>query len=128
MKLLLDTHTLIWAVDDPGRLGAQAVAELQDSMNELLVSAGSIWELAIKVGAKKLELSMPYRQWILQAISDLDLTILPISVEYANVQTELPPHHKDPFDRLLVSQSLYEQIPIVSVDPQLDAYGVIRIW
>lgn len=128
MKLLLDTHTLIWAVDDPAQLGAQAVAELQDPTNELLLSAGSIWELAIKVGAKKLELSTPYRQWILQAISDLGLTILPISVEYANVQTELPRHHKDPSDRLLVAQSLYDQIPIVSVDPQLDAYGVTRIW
>jgi len=99
VKLLLDTHTLIWAVDDPAQLGAQAVAELQDPTNELLLSAGSIWELAIKVGSKKLELSMPYRQWILQAISDLGLIILPISVEYANVQTELPFHHKDPFDR-----------------------------
>ena len=128
MKLLLDTHTLIWAVDDPAQLGAQAVAELQDPTNELLLSAGSIWELAIKVGSKKLELSMPYRQWILQAISDLGLIILPISVEYANVQTELPFHHKDPFDRFLVAQAFYEQIPIVSVDPQLDAYGVTRIW
>ncbi len=128
MKLLLDTHTLIWAVDDPAQLGSQAVAELQDPMNELLLSAGSIWELAIKVGSKKLELSMPYRQWISQAISDLSLTILPISVEYASVQAELPSHHKDPFDRMLVAQSLYEQIPIVSVDPQLDAYGLTRIW
>lgn len=128
MKLLLDTHTLLWAVDNPAQLGAQAVAELQDPTNELLLSAGSIWELAIKVGSKKLELSTPYRQWILQAISDLGLTILSISVEHANVQTELPRHHKDPFDRLLVAQALYEQIPIVSVDPQLDAYRVTRIW
>jgi PIN domain nuclease of toxin-antitoxin system len=128
VKLLLDTHTLIWAVDDPVQLGPQAVTELQDSTNELLLSAGSVWELAIKVGAKKLELSTPFRQWILQAISDLGLTILPISVEYANVQTELPFHHKDPFDRLLIAQSLYEQIPIVSTDPQFDAYGVTRIW
>jgi PIN domain nuclease of toxin-antitoxin system len=85
VRLLLDTHTLIWAVDDPAPLGAQAVAELQDPTNELLLSAGSIWELAIKVGAKKLELSTSYRQWILQAISDLGLTILPISVAYARV-------------------------------------------
>jgi len=128
VKLLLDTHTLLWAVDDPAQLGAQAVTELQDLTNELLLSAGSVWELAIKVGAKKLELSTPFRQWILHAISDLGLTILPNSVEYANVQTELPFHHKDPFDRLLVAQALYEQIPIVSIDPQLDAYGVTRIW
>jgi PIN domain nuclease of toxin-antitoxin system len=128
VKLLLDTHTLLWAVDDPAQLGPHAVAELQDLANELLLSAGSIWELAIKVGSKKLDLSLPYRQWILQAISDLGLTILAISVEHANVQTELLFHHRDPFDRLLVAQCLYEQIPIVSVDPQLDAYGVIRIW
>lgn len=128
MKLLLDTHTLIWAVDDPAQLGPQAVVELQDPTNELLLSAASIWELAIKVGAKKLELSMPYRQWVLQAISDLGLTLLPISVEYAGVQAELPFHHKDPFDRLLIAQSLYEQIPIVSVDPQFDAYEVTRLW
>ena len=128
MKLLLDTHTLIWAVDDPAQLAPRAAAELQDPANELLLSAGSIWELAIKVGAKKLELSMPYGQWISQAISDLGLIILPISVEHADVQTELPFHHRDPFDRLLVAQSLYEQVPIVSIDPQLDPYGITRIW
>jgi PIN domain nuclease of toxin-antitoxin system len=127
VKLLLDTHTLLWAVDDPAQLGPQAVAELQDLANDLLLSAGSIWELAIKVGSKKLNLSLPYRQWILQAISDLGLTILAISVEHVSVQTELLFHHRDPFDRLLVAQCLYEQIPIVSVDPQLDAYGVTRI-
>ena len=123
MKLLLDTHTLLWAVDDPPQLGSRAVTELQDPANELWLSAGSIWELAIKVGTKKLELSLPYRQWILQAVSDLGLILLPISVEHANVQSELFFHHRDPFDRLLVAQSLYEQIPIVSVDPQLDVYG-----
>lgn len=127
MKLLLDTHTLLWAVHDPAQLGPRAVAELQDPGNELWLSAGSIWELAIKVGSKKLDLSLPYRQWISQAIADLGLTILPISVDHANVQTELLFHHRDPFDRLLVAQSLYEQIPIVSVDSQLDAYGVTRI-
>jgi PIN domain nuclease of toxin-antitoxin system len=97
VRLLLDTHTLLWAVDDPAQLGSRAVAELQDLTNELLLSAGSLWELAIKVGAKKLDLSLPYRQWISQAISDLGLTILPISVEHADVQTELPFHHQRPF-------------------------------
>jgi len=128
VKLLLDTHTLLWAVDDPGHLGSRAVVELQAPTNELVLSAGSIWELAIKVGAKKLALSLPYRQWVSQAIADLGLTILPISVEHADVQSELPFHHRDPFDRMLVAQSLYEQMPLVSVDPQLDAYGIIRIW
>jgi PIN domain nuclease of toxin-antitoxin system len=128
VKLLLDTHTLIWAVDDSSQLGPHAVVALRDLSNELILSAGSIWELAIKVGATKLRLSMSYRQWMSQAISDLDLTILPISVEHASVQAELPRHHKDPFDRLFIVQALHERIPIVSLDAQFDVYGVTRIW
>ena len=128
MRLLIDTHTLLWAVDNPSHLGPQARAELQDLTNELLLSAGSIWELAIKVGIKKLDLSTPYREWISQAISDLSLIFLPITVEYADVQAGLPHHHRDPFDRLLIAQAMIEQVPIVSVDTIFDAYGVQRLW
>ena len=63
MKLLVDAHTLIWAVDDPSKLGTQAVTALQDPRNDLVLSAGTIWEIAIKVGLSKLSLSMPYREW-----------------------------------------------------------------
>ena len=128
MRLLLDTHTLMWAVDQPSLLGAQAKVTLEDLSNSLLVSAATIWETAIKIGAKKLDLSLPYRQWMIQAINDLGAAILHVTIEYANVQAGLDPHHCDPFDRLLVAQALYEQIPIISVDPQLDAYGITRIW
>jgi PIN domain nuclease of toxin-antitoxin system len=128
MRRLIDTHTLIWAVDDPSQLGPQARTELQEPTNELLLSAGSIWELAIKVGLNKLVLSMPYREWMAQAISDLGLGILPITVEYADVQAGLPLHHRDPFDRLLVAQALTEHVPIVSVDTIFDAYSVQRLW
>lgn len=61
-------------------------------------------------------------------MDDLGVTLLPVTVEYADVQAGLPRHHRGPFDRMLIAQALYEQIPIVSVDPQLDAYGVTRIW
>ena len=128
MRLLIDTHTLIWAVDNPSHLGPQARAELQDLTNELLLSAGSIWELAIKVGLNKLALSTPYREWLSQAISDLSLALLPITVEYADVQVGLPHHHRDPFDRLLIAQAMIEHVPIVSVDTIFDAYGVQRFW
>ena len=128
MRLLIDTHTLIWAVDNPSQLGPQAHTELQNLTNELLLSAGSIWKLAIKVGINKLALSMPYREWISQAISDLSLTLLPITVEYADVQVGLPHHHRDPFDRLLIAQAIVEQVPIVSVDTEFDPYGVQRLW
>ncbi|MBI2359923.1 MAG: type II toxin-antitoxin system VapC family toxin [Deltaproteobacteria bacterium] len=99
MKLLVDAHTLIWAVDDPSKLGPQAVTMLQDPANDLLPSATTIWEIAMKVGLKKLSLSMPYRQWMNRAITDLGMTVLPITVEYADVQVNLPNHHGDPFDR-----------------------------
>lgn len=128
MRLLLDSHTLIWAVDDPSRLGSQAAASLQEAANELLLSAATIWEIAIKVGLGKLSLSMAYRQWMMQAIGDLGVTILPITVEYAEVQSGLPAHHGDPFDRLLVAQATVEQVGIVSNDPVFESYGVRRVW
>jgi hypothetical protein len=76
---------------------------LQDPANDLLLSAATVWELAIKIGLGKLTLSLPYRGWMAKAITDLDLTLLPITVEYAERQAGLPPHHKDPFDRLISS-------------------------
>jgi PIN domain nuclease of toxin-antitoxin system len=77
VRLLVDAHAFIWAVDDPSKLGTQAVTALQDPGNDLLLSAGTIWEIAIKVGLGKLSLSMPYRQWMNQAITDLGITVLP---------------------------------------------------
>jgi PIN domain nuclease of toxin-antitoxin system len=128
VRILLDTHTLIWAVDDPSQLSARAKVELRNRDNDLLLGAGTLWEMSIKVGLKKLDLSLPYRQWMTQAIADLGLAILPITVEYADVQAGLPFHHKDPFDRLLVAQAMVEGIAVVSADSQLDAYGIMRIW
>jgi PIN domain nuclease of toxin-antitoxin system len=128
VKLLLDAHTLIWAVDDPTRLGSQALAALRDPNNELLVSAGTIWELAIKVGLGKLTLSLPYREWMSKAIADLGVSVLPITVEYADTQASLPNHHRDPFDRLLVAQAQVEGVPVVSSDAVFDDYGISRLW
>ena len=90
MRLLLDTHTLIWTVDDPSKIGPLARAALENPSNELLLSAGTIWEIAIKIGLGKLSLSMPYREWMNQVITDLGITLLPITVEYANAQASLP--------------------------------------
>ena len=128
MRLLVDAHALIWAVDAPLKLGPQAVTALQDPSNDLLLSAGTIWELAIKVGLGKLSLSMPYREWMNQAITDLGMTGLPITVEYADVQSNLPRHHGDPFDRLLVAQAQVEDMALVSADPGFDPYGINRLW
>lgn len=128
MRHLVDAHSLIWALDDPRRLGTRAIGVLEDPANELVVGAGTIWELSIKVGLGKLSLSLPFRTWMEKALVDLGLVVSPITLVVAEQQMSLPFHHRDPFDRLLVAQCLVEAIPIVSADSVFDQYGVGRIW
>ena len=128
MKAIIDTHALIWAVDDPERLGSEALATIDDSRNEILFSSGSIWELAIKIGLGKLTLSLPFPTWMNRAVTDLSLTILPITIECADTQSRLDNHHRDPFDRLLVAHALLMSAPLISSDSIFDRYGVTRIW
>jgi PIN domain nuclease of toxin-antitoxin system len=128
MRLLLDSHVLIWYVDQDYRLSASARDAITDPFNDLLLSTGTIWEIGIKVGLKKLSLSIPYREWMNKAVADLGLTLLPITVEYVDAQAGLPRYHGDPFDRLLAAQAQVESIPLVSSDTVFDQYGVTRIW
>ena len=128
MRVLLDTRTLIWAVDDPTRLTQAAVVTLQDPTNELLVSAATVWEVAIKVSRKKLDLGAPYRGYIHMHMLRNNFELLPITDEHMAGLIDMPFHHKDPFDRMLIAQAGYENIPIVSADAQFDAYGITRIW
>jgi PIN domain nuclease of toxin-antitoxin system len=128
VRLLLDAHTLICAVDDPSRLGSQAARELANSANDLFLSAGTIWEIAIKVGLKKPALSLPCDVWMTQAIADLGLVTLPITVDCAHAQSLLPNHHRDPFDRLLVAQAKTDNVVLVSTDVVFDQCGTQWLW
>ena len=129
MRALVDTQSLIWYVDQDHRLTQLAQTTITDRTNDLLFSAASLWEIAIKVGVKKLALSMPFRQWMSKDIADLSLEIVPITLDHADVLVGLPAHHRDPFDRLLIAQALAENAPVVSADPAFDLYqGVRRIW
>jgi PIN domain nuclease of toxin-antitoxin system len=101
---------------------------LQDPSHVLLLSAGSVWEVAIKTGLGKLILSYPFRQWMMRAIADLEIEILPVTIEYADLQATLPDHHRDPFDRLIAAQSIIENAPLVSNDVIFDRYGLVRLW
>ena len=92
MRLLIDSHALIWYVDQDQLLSPASHAALTDPSNDLLLSAGSIWEIGIKVGLGKLVLSQPYKLWMTQAMNDLGITVLPITVEHADVQAGLPRH------------------------------------
>lgn len=128
MTLLLDAHALLWFIRADPRLSATARNLMSDPNNDLLLSTGTIWEIAIKVGLRKFTLAEPYDVFIRDAIADNDLTVLQISVEHAAAFTTLPLHHRDPFDRLLVAQALVEGLPLVSADPALDAYPITRLW
>jgi len=128
MRLLLDTHTLIWAVDSPLPIPSHCIAAMADPLNDRLVSAATIWEMAIKFGKGMLPLSLPFRPWMNKAIADLALTILPITLDHADRQSELPWHHRDPFDRILAAQAFVECIPLVSADGIFGVYGLTRLW
>ena len=128
MRVLLDSHTLIWAVDNPGKLSVLAAATLQDPAIELVVSTATVWEMAIKVGLGKLTLSIPFRDWMTQAIGGLETSLLQITVDHADAQAGLPLHHRDPFDRLMIAQAIVENMQIVSVDPNFDLYPIQRLW
>jgi PIN domain nuclease of toxin-antitoxin system len=119
---------VIWSVDKPSQLSPLEAVALQDPANELYLSAASIWEISIKAGLGRLILTLPFRQWMNQAIVDLNLSLLPITVEYADMQSVLPDHHRDPFDRLIIAQALTDSIQIVSADPVFNLYGVARLW
>ena len=124
MKLLLDTHIFIWWADEPEKLSPTVLSALEDNGNELLVSVASVWEMQIKVQLGHLRLSLPLKQLIESQQDANDLRILPVALTHALALDALPPHHKDPFDRLLIAQSIEEQATLVSADSQFSAYPV----
>lgn len=128
MRLLLDTHTFLWYILGRLQLSARAHTLLQDPASELFLSIASIWEVGIKVSTGKLILSEPLEAYFLEQMRINSVSLLPITLAHTARISALPFHHRDPFDRMLVAQSLTEGIPLVSADPALDAYGVVRLW
>lgn len=128
MNLLLDAHALLWFLDDDPQLSATAKALIEDPQNQKLVSVGTCWEIAIKVGLKKLDLGEPATTFLPRELATNHFDLLAIELSHVTRVETLEHHHGDPFDRLLVAQSLMELIPIVSVDAILDSYGVQRYW
>ena len=128
MILLLDTHTFLWFWWDDPQLSQTAKEAIRSPANRKLVSTASCWEVAIKVSQGKLDLGAPYRGFIHQHLVRNNFELLPIADDHLAGIIDLPFHHRDPFDRLLVAQAFYEEIPIVSGDKQLDTYGIQRIW
>jgi len=128
VKLLLDTHALLWFLLDDPRLSENARSLASDPHNDVLVSPASYWEIAIKISLGNYSLRGDFESFMEQQIAKNKLRILPISVKHAAVLVKLPFYHRDPFDRLLISQAMCEQIPLVSKDVVFDKYPVARTW
>jgi PIN domain nuclease of toxin-antitoxin system len=128
MRLLLDTHTFIWYVTDNPRLSAHVKLLIEDENNEKLVSIASIWEMAIKHSIGRLNFSLPFIEFVGQQLTVSNIGLLEINLQHIEVVASLPLHHRDPFDRLIIAQSMAEQIPILSVDAIFDAYAIARVW
>ena len=128
MKYLLDTHTLLWFLTDDKKLSRRARQLIGSSSNESFLSIVSLWEIAIKTGLGKLDLDKPFEQVFPERLNFNRIRILDITVDSLIKLTTLPFHHRDPFDHLIIAQGFIENLPIISVDTDFDAYGIDREW
>ncbi len=128
MKVLLDTHALVWAVASPKSLSTSASLVIADLETEMFVSAASVWEIATKVRLGKLPEAVELERRMFEGVSAVGYTILPIDGGLALRSGRLPGIHGDPFDRIIAAQALTLDMPVISKDSKLDSFGVHRIW
>ena len=128
MQLLLDTHTLIWMGAQPDRFTSQTAALLEDESNSVYASIVSLWELAIKTSIGKLDLGNDWLQNIEHYMKDNTIENMPVKPQHCNLLTELPLHHRDPFDRMLIAQAQYENLALVTADKHIHQYDIEVIW
>jgi PIN domain nuclease of toxin-antitoxin system len=128
MKYLLDTHAFIWMDSDPARLSSRVTAICQDSTQTLLLSMASVWEMQIKLQAGKLTLPAPLVQIVENQRQANRIGLLPIELSHVLGLANLPAHHQDPFDRILVAQAVVEGLALISHDPRLALYPVSVVW
>ncbi|MGH3089195.1 MAG: type II toxin-antitoxin system VapC family toxin [Rubrobacteraceae bacterium] len=129
MRLVLDTHTLLWYVADDPKLSRRAAELLENIENDALVSVGSLMEISIKISTGKLSIGSPISRFVTEKVEAIGIEILPITPPHLDVLSNLPSHHRDPFDRhVVVAQCVSEDISLLSRDEVLDRYGVERLW
>jgi len=128
MKALLDAHTLLWFLAGSSQLSSRALLCIQDTRNTLFVSAATLWEIAIKDSLGKLILPEPFEALFPAQLDASNILILPILVPHLHQHRQLPFHHNDPFDRLVIAQALSEDMTLVSRDGEFPAYGVKLLW
>lgn len=120
MRLLLDTHTVVWAITEPERVAPEALGLIESSENEVFVSVISPWELAIKLSRRRIELPRVFYE----TLRDGQFSLLPVTIRHTEVIAALPHHHRDPFDRMLVAQAQVEGLTLVTADREIRRYPV----
>jgi PIN domain nuclease of toxin-antitoxin system len=128
MIFLLDTHAFLWFIEGDPQLSDIAKALISDINNRRILSIASLWEMSIKVSIGKLNLEMSFRELVSQHVYGNAIELLDISPAHLDELAELPFHHKDPFDRLIIAQALSEKIPVMSIDSAFASYPVKQIW
>jgi PIN domain nuclease of toxin-antitoxin system len=128
VRLLLDTHTLLWWLDGDRRLSRKARQAIADASNIVLVSAASAWEITTKARLGKLPGAVDVAADVAGAVASQGFSGLDISIVHAQRAGRLPGDHRDPFDRMLIAQAQLEGLPTISDDRVFDAYGVERWW
>jgi PIN domain nuclease of toxin-antitoxin system len=128
MALLLDTHAFPWFIADDARLSTAAATRIGDPGERVAVSTVSLWEIVIKLGTGKLRLDHPVDRLWPESLAANDFEALLVTPAHVLALAPLPPHHRDPFDRLLIAQAIHEGLPVVSADPMFDRYPIESIW
>ena len=128
LDLIFDTHSFIWWADEPMKLSQAALAALENEDNRLFVSDVSIWEIQVKVQLGKVKLKFSLEDLLESQQRNNEVKILPITTEHILALNNLPFHHKDPFDRLLIAQSIVEGFSIVTADSEFPAYPAKLLW
>ena len=128
MKYLVDTHSLIWFISGDPLLSSRARQLIDDEENQIFISIAGLWEMAIKFSIGKLNLEKPFEDIFPDQLEINSIEILGIRIDHLKIAARLPFHHRDPFDRLMIAQSLIDGLPLLSVDDVFDDYGVERYW
>lgn len=128
MRVLLDTHALLWFLSDDRRLSRHAHGLITDPTNDVLLSVGSLWEIVIKASLGKLPLPEPFEEVIPAQLKAERIAVLPIEVPHLAALRRLPLQHRDPFDRLIIAQAMAEGIPVITDDPAFERYGIEVLW
>lgn len=126
MKILIDTHVLLWGIQDEARVSSRVRALLPAA--DVWISVASLWEIIVKVQIGKLVLPAPVGDYLAQKLKMNGVSVLPLSFDHVRKLEEIPLHHRDPFDRILIAQSLEEKLPLVSADPHFEKYPIQLIW